>query len=384
MSARRPTKARQPSTIALSILITVSLLVLAALGWLWLTRYAPVHFDVGDATIEDARRATRIMPLIGLGIALLAMAWLAVWVRARWEITLLPIVVGVIGVLAFVLAGRAFWVGIDAAQPIRILSYSCEANADRIEPGADGIPEGCAIAPEPGHATIGTGDDPAMEEPDDDDTTANAFTGLPPGRYDARLTLAAPDGFASAMLVAETDDGPRPVSRLEHRTGEFWSGTIALHPNLETYALLLYASPYEDAPDATIAFTLQQCLGTSVANFDVSTCSEAAVTTLLVEEIPPSDEASTGRPPTMEIADDSVVVTDLEQRVYTFAPAISLIGNEILVIPAGDDPAADRTILQQTGAPLGTFEIEVAEGTADLAYTIYLIDEGITVAVVRP
>jgi hypothetical protein len=384
MSYRRSTPARQPPTIALSILITMSLLVLAGLGWLWFTRYAPVHFDIGDATIEDARGARRIMPLIGLGVALLAMAWLAVWVRARWEITLLPIVVGMIGVLAFVLAGRAFWLGIDAAQPIRILTYACEADADRIEPGTATIPEGCELAPEPGHATIGTGGDPAMEEPDDDDTTANAFPDLPPGRYDARLTFAAPDGFASAMLVAETDDGLRPVSRLEHRSGETWSGTIALHPNLETYALLLYASPYEDAPDATITFALQQCTGTSVARFDVDTCSPMAVTMLVVEEVPPSDQASAGRPPTMEIADDTMIVTDLEQRIYTFAPAISLIGNEILVIPAGDDQAADRTILQQTGAPLGTFEIEVTEETRDLAYPIYLIDEGITVAVVRP
>lgn len=384
MSARRPTRSRHPSTIALSILITVSLLALAALGWVWFTRYAPVHFDVGDATIEDARRATRILPLIGLGIALLAMAWLAVWARARWEITLLPIAVGVIGVLAFVLAGRAFWLGIDAAQPIRIVTYACEADAGRLGPEAGTVPDGCEIAADPGRATIGTGDDPAMEEPNPGDTTANAFPDLPPGRYDARLTVTAPDDTASAMLVAETSDGLRPVSPLDHRTGRTWDGTITLHPNLESYALLLYASPYEGAPGATLRFSVQQCTGTSVATFDASTCSPAPVTTLLVEEIPAADAAGAGRPLTVEIADDAMIVSGLEQRTYTFTPAVSLVGNGILVIPEGGDQVADRSVLQQAGALLGTFEIGISANTGDLTYTIYLVDEGITVAVVRP
>ena len=98
-----PTTPRHPSTIALAILTTVTLLALAGLGWLWLVRVAPLSFDIGDAALADARHATWLGPLLGFGVAIVAMLWIAVWARAGWEITILPIVVGIIGVLALVL-----------------------------------------------------------------------------------------------------------------------------------------------------------------------------------------------------------------------------------------------------------------------------------------
>lgn len=117
------TTPRRPSTVALAILITLSLLAVAALGWLWLTRYAPVHFDVGgDATISDARASAFIGPLLGLGVFLIALLWLGTWIRARWDITPLPIIVGMIGVLALVLAGRA-------ARDVRDRSHQRDAGA---------------------------------------------------------------------------------------------------------------------------------------------------------------------------------------------------------------------------------------------------------------
>jgi hypothetical protein len=381
------TTPRVPSTMALAILITITLLAIAALGWLWLTRYAPVHFDVasGDnVTITDARTAAFIGPLLGLGVFLIALLWLGTWIRARWDITPLPIIIGMVGVLALVFAGRAFWQNMDDSQPIRIVAYDCDSGATRPGEGPDGIPDGCALAPEPGDATLGTLDDPAMEEPDDDDTTASAFTDLPRGTYEAVLTATGTPDTATVILAAETDDGLRPVSRLEHRSGDSWRGTIALHPNLETYALLRYDSPYPAAPEATLRFTVQHCTGTSAADFDSTACEPAPMTTQIIDILPPDDPTDAGRPPTVAIEDDTLVLTNLEERTYTLSPAMSLVGNGLLVIPSEDTQTADRNILQQTGAPLGTFEVEITGETRDRAYTVYVIEEGVTFARVRP
>lgn len=380
-----PAIPRRPSTVALAILFTITLLAVAALGWIWFTRYAPVHFDVGSGTdINDARTAALIGPLLGLGIFLIALLWLGTWIRARWDITPLPIVVGMIGVLALVFAGRAFWQNMDASQPIRIVTYDCDADATRPRDGAEGVPSGCELAPETAQTTLGTADDPGLEEPDADDATASAFTDLPEGTYDAVLTATGSPATATIILAAETDDGLRPVSRLEHQRGDRWRGTIALHPNLETYTLLRYDSAFPAAPEATLRFTVQQCVGTSAADFDASACTPAPMTTEIVEILPPDDPTEAGRPAMVRIEDDTLILTNLEQRTYTLAPSIELVGNVLLVIPTEDTQAADRTILQQTGGPLGTLEIEVTSETRERAYTIYVIEEGVTFARVRP
>lgn len=379
------TTPRRPSTVALAILITLSLLAVAALGWLWLTRYAPVHFDVGgDATIPDARASTFIGPLLGLGVFLIALLWLGTWIRARWDITPLPIIVGMIGVLALVLAGRAFWQNMDANQPIRVITYDCDADAARPRDDATGIPDGCEIAPEAGQTTLGTSDDPDMEKPAEKDTTASAFTDLPRGTYDAVLTTTGIPESASIVLAAETDEGLRPVSRLTHEGGDRWQGTIALHPNLATYALLRYASPYTAAPEATLRFTAQQCAGTSVPDFDADACEPTTVTTEIVEIVPATDQADAGRPPMIALEDDSLILTNLEERTYTLAPSVSLVEYDLLIIPSDDTQTADRNILQPTGAPLGTFEIEVTSETRERAYTVYVIEGGVTFARVGP
>lgn len=380
------TTLRHPSTVALAILITLTLLAVATLGWLWLTRYAPVHFDIAgdDVSIKDARTAAFIGPLLGLGVFLIALLWLGTWIRARWDITPLPIIVGIIGVLALVFAGRAFWQNLDASQPIRVVTYDCDADATRLREAAEGIPAGCEIAPETARTTLGTVDDIAMEKPDAGDTTAASFIDLPRGTYEALLATTGTPETATIILAAETDDGLRPVSRLEHEQGEEWRGTIALHPNLETYALLRYDSAYPAAPEATLRFTVQHCVGTSAADFDAGACEPASLTTEIVEILPPEDPANAGRPPMVAIEDDSLVLTNLEERTYTLSPSMSLVGNGVLVIPSEDTQTADRNILQQTGAPLGTFDVEVTGETRDREYTVYVVEEGVTFARVRP
>lgn len=379
------TTPRHPSTVALAILITLTLIAIAALGWIWFTRYAPVHFDVGgNATITDARTAAFVAPLIGLGVFLVTLLWLVTWLRARWDITPLPIVVGIIGVLALVLAGRAFWQNINDSQPIRVVIYNCESDAALPRESRDGIPDGCEIAPDAGEMTLGTLDDPAMEAPDEDAEAAHVFADLPRGTYDAVLTASGNPDSALLVLAAETNEGVRPVSRLQHELAEDWRGTIALHPNLETYALLRYASPYPAAPEATLRFTVQQCMGTSATDFDTSACEPTTMATEIVEILPPGSGAESGRPPAFTIEGDSLVFSNLEERTYTLTPAIRLVGNEILVIPSEETQTGDQNILQQIGAPLGTFEIEVTGETRDRAYTVYVIEEGVTFAHVRP
>lgn len=381
-AAPHRTAPRQPSTIALALLATLTLLALAGLGWLWLTRVAPLRFDIGTATLADARQATWLGPLLGLGVALVAMLWVAVWARAGWDLTILPIAVGIIGVLALVLAGRALWQNLDSRQPIRIVAYTCDAGAARPSNSTTDVPDGCEIAPDPGTASIGTANEPDEETPDTNDTTANAFPDLPRGIYEARLTTTAEPDSATVILAAQTSNGVRPVSRLSHTAEDRWAGTIALHPNLETYLLLMYDSPYPAAPQATLRFTVQQCVGTTVANFDVTTCEPASMSAAVIEEIPPSNADDAGRPPEMTIEGDALVLANLEERTYTFTPAIRLAGNGILVIPSEDTQTADRTILVQDGAPLGTFTIDVTGQTRDRSYTIYLVDEGISYAAV--
>ncbi len=379
-AAPAPTTSRQPSTIALAILTTLALLALAGLGWLWLVRVAPLSFDIGNATLADARHATWLGPLLGFGVAVVAMLWVAVWARAGWEITILPIVVGIIGVLALVLAGRALWQNLDTHQPIRIVAYTCDANAARPSKSTTDVPDGCEIAADRGTASIGTAGDPDEETPDASDATANAFPDLPRGTYDARLTTTAETDTASIVLAAQTSDGVRPVSRLSHTSGDRWAGTIALHPNLETYLLLMYDSPYPAAPEASLRFTVQQCIGTTVATFDPATCEPTTMAAPVVETVPSASADDAGRPPAFAIEGDTLIVTNLEERAYTFAPAIRLAGNGILVIPTDDTQTADRSILVRDGAPLGTFSVDVTEQTRDRAYTVYLVDEGVTYA----
>lgn len=375
-----PPARRPPSTVALAIMITLTLLAVAGLGWVWLTRYAPVHYDIGNATLADARDATWVGPLLGLGIALVALLWVVTWALARWEITPLPIIIGMIGVLVLVLAGRAFWLSRDAVQPIQLVTYTCDADASRIRDSAEEIPDGCEPVPEPGGATIGTTGDRDMITSTVDDDRALRFPDLPEGVYDAILTASAQPDTAAITLAARTEDGVRPVSRLEHANGTQWTGNIALHPNLETYLLLMYDSPYPAAPEASLRFTVQQCVGTSVARFDAARCEPATMAVPVVEPVPARGEEDPGRAPFIAIRDDTLVMTNLEERTYTFAPTIALVGNGILVIPSEDTQTADRNILRQEGAPLGTFTVPVTGQTRERAYTVYVIDEGTTFA----
>lgn len=379
-AAPAPTTSRQPSTVALAIMTTLTLLALAGLAWLWLQRVAPLRFDIGNATLADARQAAWLGPLLGLGVALVAMLWVAVWARAGWELTVLPIAIGIAGVLALVLAGRALWQNLDSHQPIRIVAYTCDAGAARPSKSTTDVPDGCELAPDPGTASIGSAEEPDEETPDTADTTANAFPDLPRGTYDARLTTTAGPDAATVILAAQTSDGVRPVSRLSHTSGERWAGTIALHPNLQTYLLLMYDSPYPAVPEATLRFTVQQCVGTTVADFDATTCEPTTMDAPVIKEVPPSNADDAGRPPSTTIEEDTLVLTNLEERTYTFAPAIRLAGNGILVIPTEDTQTADGSILVQDGAPLGTFSIDVTEQTRDRSYTVYLVDEGVTYA----
>lgn len=385
MDERPPTDnaTRQPSTAALAILIAVTLLALLALGWIWFTRYAPVHFDVGrNATIVDAEGARFVLPLVFFGIFLIALAWLLSWIIARWRITFLPIVVGTIGVLALALAGYQLWQAFNADRPITVTSYICDADAARVGARAESIPDGCTAAAETGMPTIGTVSDPAMAEPDETEGAAATFDDLPPGRYNALLTVSVPDDTAEGELVTEAGDGLRGVSPLRHQEGTTWSGVITLHPNLDMYAVLFYASPYEPAPDASIRLSVQECTGTSPANFDASACEPASLTRPVVEAIPPEDDP--GRPISASLDARGMTFTDLEARSYTFEPADRRA--TMLVIPAEGEQTASRNVLEVTGAsPQGMFTIDVPPDAGEIHYVVYLfVDDSPTIATTGP
>jgi hypothetical protein len=377
---------RHPSTVTLGIMLILTLLAVIALGWLWFDRYAPVHFNTSkDANIDDARAAARIVPVLWLGVFLIALLWVLTWIRARWKLTLLPTAIGIIGVLALVLAGRAVWQAADAHQPIQVLTYLCEADSARItDRGAD-IPDGCELAPGPEAATIGTDADPAMEQPNKDDITANSFPDMPRGAYDAVLTTTVPPDTATALLVVETGDTIQPVSRMEHQEDTRWSGTIVLHPNLQTYIVLAYPSPYTPVPDARITFTVKTCSGTSLADFDASACRPTSLDGPFIEEVPLA-ETEAGLPLTQSIDDDTMTLSSLEARTYTFAPSIrggTLRAGRVdmLVIPADDPQESDRNVLDPgSGTAMGSFTVEVDEDTGEIGYIVYVFDDGPTVA----
>ena len=81
------------------------------------------------------------------------------------------------------------------------------------------------------------------------------------------------------------------------------------------------------APDATLRFTVRHCTGTSAADFDPGACEPAPMTTQLIDILPPDDPTDAGRPPMVAIEDDTLVLTNLEERTYTLSPAMSLVGN---------------------------------------------------------
>jgi hypothetical protein len=141
----------------------------------------------------------------------------------------------------------------------------------------------------------------------------------------------------------------------------------------------MYLSPYTDAPDANIRLSVQQCTGTSLASFDASACEPMTPSSPVVQEVLPADEAERGRPIDISIEDGGIMITNLEERDYTFRPAD--MNTDMLVIPADGPQTTDRNVLEVDAAsPEGTFTIGIDSGTDEAAYTVYLFDRAPTVA----
>jgi predicted lipoprotein with Yx(FWY)xxD motif len=250
-------------------------------------------------------------------------------------------------------------------------------------PGAD-VPEASPMASPAamGDTTILTAEDPEYGTYFTDAEGMALYIFL----SDALLTTSAPSDTTSAILIAETDDGIRAVSRLDRVEGSTWSGEIALHPNLQEYVVLLYSSPYAAAPDAAIRITVQQCTGTSLATFDPSSCEPVTPSSSILQEVLPADEAERGRPVDISTEDGGITMANLEEREYIFRPTDP--NTDILVIPTGEPQTTDNNVLEVDAAsPQGTFtvEIDANSGTSmnEAAYTVYLFDRAPTIAMVH-
>lgn len=375
---------RQPSTAALAILLALTLIALLLLGWVWYSRYAPVHYDIGpDTTITDAEGARYILPLIFGGIALIAIIWLATWLLARWTFTIFPMTIAAIGGIALLAALVGAWRGMSNGHEITITTYLCEDDSERITPLSSGLPDGCEAVPDVEGVTLGTTGDPTLVRPDASSNSLSRFSDLPRGTYSATITAQGRSDTASAILATETRNGIRAMSPLQHQGGTTWSGPMTLHPNLETYYLLLYPSQYDEAPNARIRITVQECTGTSLASFDASACEPVPLSGPVVELQPASPS---GRPAVTSLDTEGMTFTGLEQRTYTFTPelpddALRTGRSDMLVIPADGPQTSDRNVLMlDPEHPQGAFTVEVSEDAENLDYTIYVFVENVTVA----
>jgi hypothetical protein len=375
---------RQPSTTALAILLAITLIALLLLGWVWYSRYAPVHYDIGpDVTISDAEGARYILPILFGGVVLIAVFWLVTWFLARWTFTILPMAIAVIGGIALLAALFGVWRGWSNSHEIIVMTYLCEDDAERMTPASDGLPDGCEVVPDIQGVTLGTTGDPTLVRPDASSNSLSRFSDLPRGTYSATITAQGRSNTATAILGTETRNGIRAMSPLQHQQGATWSGPMTLHPNLETYYLLLYPSPYEEAPNAGIRISVQECSGTSLANFDASACQPIPLSGP-VAELQPANPA--GRPAATSLDTGGMTFSDLEQRSYTFTPELPvdalLTGrSDMLVIPADGPQTSDRNILVLDAEhPRGAFTVDVTGDEENLEYTIYVFVENITVA----
>jgi hypothetical protein len=374
-----------PSLTALAILISISLIGVIILGSLWLTRYVPVHTDFGqDTTLTDAEGARFIVPILFGGLTLIALMWVATWFRARWTITTLPIVMAAISGLALIATFYGFWQSRTNGHDIVVETYICEDAQDRPAPFNDSLPEGCEIAVNAQTISLGTADDPDLIQPDTPSDTIDRFSNLPPGAYDAQISIPGEPDTASVVLAVETDEGIRSLGALQHQKSGTWSGRIALHPDLDTYYVLQNTSTFHAAPEASITFTVRECRGVSLAAFDPAACDPEPFERPIIEEMPVPEEPR-GRPLSIAIDGNGMTLTNLEARSYTFTPTITLASMTtrtptILILPADEPQTRENNVLRPDEAVFGAFTVDITGTSGPLTYNVYVFQESQTVA----
>lgn len=334
--------------------------------------------------IEDAVQPSLTPTLVAAVALLMAVGW-AIWLVQQRGIRNLAAGIAVAtAVVLLIVTPVVGWRAFTSERELTIVTTTCNAESLR---NTGGDPRtGCT---EEAVETI-----VLLEAVRGTDTwvpvtTGNLtrdFTNLPPGSWDARLTVDGPAETVAVMVIAERDGAPVRLGTLRPHADEEserlrWSGVIPVASDVSSVVVQFYLSPNPAVESARIRFDVQACAGQNIRSFDAGSCEPMIASSPFIYERPP-DGTRTWRQLYVAREGDSFVVSNLEARTYTLQPDYVAIENatqstDVLIIPAAMVQVAANSI---TVPGENDFEIEIDASTGELVYVVYVFPAGPTYA----
>lgn len=369
------------SNLPLIAAITTVFLVIGAVAIIALERLEIAR----GRHIEDAPETPLTLPLVSLGLLVIAAAWL-VWLRHRhgWRHILTTVLTGVTALL-LVATPLLTWQALGSERELTVISMSCDADALRSTGGiamAD-----CEETAIDTIVLLGGVSSDAQWAPDE--TIGNLtreFHELPAGDWESMLTVDGPPETVAVSVIGEREDDDvrlgtfRPF--MDAESGRLrWTSLVRLDADISTLRVQFFLSANPAVESASIRFAVMECRGQSIRDFDASQCSPMEANAPFVMEKTPS-EPRTWRHPLVTRSGTELVITNLEERSYELQPDYAGIevytqSTDVLIIPSAMPQVAENSVAVPGES---VFEIPIESNTGELSYTIYVFPTGPTYA----
>lgn len=335
--------------------------------------------------IEAAAKIPLTLPLVSLGLLLIAGGWLY-WLFTRYgRRHMLTIFVSVATALLFIITPLLAFQAFTSERNLTVISMTCDAEALRSSGGM--ALAGCEDNSVDTIVLLGGVQSDDSWAPDNTvNNLTREFHDLPGGDWKAMLTVDGPPDTVAVSLTG-TRDGEdvrlgtfRP--HMDAESGRLrWTSLVELDADMETVRIQFFLSANPAVASASIQFQVMQCQNQSIRSFDASQCEPMESNAPFVMEKTPS-EVRTWRHPLVVRDGSMMVISNLETRTYKLQPDYAGIemqtqSTDVLVIPT----AMDQTEANSVVVPgESVFDVAIEPSTGVLIYTIYVFPAGPTFA----
>ena len=326
-----------------------------------------------------------LTPTLVLAVWLLLATGWAIWLlRNDGSGALITRIVTAITLVLLIATPLVGWRAFTSERTLTVLSSTCTAESLR---NTGGDPRtGCAENAVDTIVLLEAVQGDQTWVPTNTGNLTREFFNLPPGSWDARLTVDGPAETVSVVAIGERDGATvrlgtlRPAADAE--SGRLrWSGVVPVADDVSRIEVQFYLSPNPAVTSARIRFDVRSCAGQTIRSFDAAGCEPMDATSPLVYEQSP-EGARTWRQLYVSRDGESFVVSNLEARTYTLEPDYvnieqSTQSTDVLIIPAAMEQVAANTI---TAPGENSFKIKIDASTGELLYVIYVFPSGPTFA----
>ena len=334
--------------------------------------------------IENAPHPPITPTLVAAIWLLLAASW-AIWLLRNYGSgSRIARTVSAIAVVLLIATPLVGWRAFTSERTLTVLSSTCTAESLR---NTGGDPRtGCNEEAVDTIVLLEAVQGNRIWVPANTGNLTREFANLPPGSWDARLTVDGPADTVSVVVIGERDGTTvrlgtlRPAADAESDRLR-WSGVVPVADDVSRIEVQFYLSPNPAVNSARIRFDVRSCAGQTIRSFDAAGCEPMDASSPFIYEQPP-DGTRTWRQLYVAREGESFVVSNLEARNYTLQPDYVTIeqstqSTDVLIIPAAMEQVAANTI---TVPGKNSFEIEIDASTGELLYVIYVFPSGPTFA----